>query len=109
MKHLIFKYLFVLVCAFSVLQNAGVGIISFIMAGDKQTELQHTGAANDDEDAPERSEREVAFQEYFITHLYIDVTPLCINCSPAAYADEQSNHHLGWVSPVPTPPPNQLA
>ena len=97
-----------MVCAFSVLQYSCAGIISLVIADDNQTELQHSSSANDDEDAPERSEREVTFQEYFFTHLYINVTPLCITCSPAGYADAQSDHHLGWVAPVPTPPPNQV-
>ncbi|TWR29294.1 hypothetical protein FPZ43_10050 [Mucilaginibacter pallidiroseus] len=109
MKHLILKYLFVLVCTITVLQNSGAGVLSMFFPDDDVIALQITNTANDDEDAPERSEKEINFQEYFFTHLYIDVTPQCITCSPVGYADEQNNHHLGWVTPVPTPPPNQLA
>jgi hypothetical protein len=106
MKPIWLKYLLVVICIFSLLEGTGVFSSLAFDPDDRHTEWQSTNA--DDEDATERSEKETNLKECYTTLELLQINPLCINCEPMQYADEQSNNHLAWVSPVPTPPPNQL-
>jgi hypothetical protein len=106
MKLICLRHLLVFVCIFSLLEGTGAAVRSVFSLTDHHSEWQADNS--DDEDAPERSEKETTLKEYYATPEYLQITPLCISCEPMQYANEQSNHHLAWVSPVPTPPPNSL-
>jgi hypothetical protein len=106
MKLFCLRRLLILACVFSLLEGTCAFVSSVFSLTDHHTEWQ--ADSSDDEDAPERSEKETHLKEYYVTHEYLQIAPLYISCEPMQYADEQSNHHLAWVSPVPTPPPNPL-
>jgi hypothetical protein len=106
MKLVWLKYLLVFVCIFSLLEGMGISMTSLFDHGDQHNEWQ--SATTSDEDAAGRSEKETNFKEYYTTLELLQIDPLCINCEPVEYADQQNNHHLAWVSPVPTPPPDLL-
>ena len=100
------RHLLIFVCIFSLLEDTGASLSSVFSFTDRHSEWQAYSA---DDDATERSEKETNLKEYYTTHEYLQLTPLCISFEPVQYADEQSSNHLAWVSPVPTPPPNPLA
>lgn len=106
MKLICLRHLLIFVCLFSLLEGTGSFVSSVFSLTDHHTEWQ--AKSSDDDDATERSEKETNLKEYYTTYEYLQIAPLCISCEQMQYADEQSNHHLAWVSPVPTPPPNPL-
>ena len=106
MKPIWLKHLLVFVCIFTLLEGMGLFSSLAFDPDDQHTEWQ--SANGDDEDATERSEKETNLKEYYTTLELLQVNPVCTNCEPLQYADEQSHNNLAWVSPVPTPPPNQL-
>ena len=105
MKLIWLKYLLVFVCILSLLQGTGVFSSLVFDTDDQHNEWSATA---DDDDATERSEKETNLKEYYTMLELLQINPACTNCEPLQYAHEQSQNHLAWVSPVPTPPPNQL-
>jgi hypothetical protein len=106
MKLVWLRHLLVFVCVFSLMEGTGASVSSVFSLTDHHSEWQADNS--DDDDAAERSEKETTLKEYYATPEYLQIAPLCISCEPIQYTHEQSNHHLAWVPPVPTPPPNSL-
>lgn len=106
MKLIWLRHLLVFVCVFSLLEDTGGSVSLLLSFTDHHIEWQ--ADSSDDDDATERSEKETNQKEYYAIYEYLQIAPLCTSCEPIQYTDEQSNHHLAWVPPVPTPPPNSL-
>ena len=105
MKFAWLKYLLVFVCIFSILESTGVSVISiFKKASICQTDCS---LVNDDDDAAEKTEnKENNLKEFWSVNPDLSLPQFHLHVKVIDYPDEKSNHHLAWVPPVPTPPPN---
>ena len=95
----------VFVCLFSILESTGVSVISIL----KKTNISQNDCCqvNDDEAATEKKEnKETNLKEFWTIHQDLLIPRLHINGITIDYPKEKNNHHLAWVPPVPTPPPN---
>jgi hypothetical protein len=105
MQFIWLKHLLVFICIFSILESTGVSITSILVKNNVcQSDCHVVG---DDDDAAEKSEnKESNLKEFWAIHHHVAYPQLPINYKAVIYPDEKSSHHLAWVSPVPTPPPN---
>jgi hypothetical protein len=100
-----FRYLLVFVCLFSILERTGIANGLLLNLSKQQTAWQHHQDTDEDGTEPNQT-KEVDLKEYWaVTHSFISLS-LPDVCKPVTYHQEQSAHHLGWISPVPTPPPD---
>lgn len=98
-----FKHLFVFVCLFSLLESTGISMIKLIAkAGISQTDKNSLA----DDDATERSEREVSVKEMLAIEPFCTLPLISLQAQSYIYPTETLVPHLGWISPVPTPPPD---
>lgn len=105
MKFAWLKYLLVFVCIFSILESTGVSITSLF----KKASVCRTDCSpvNDDDDATEKTEnKESNPKEFWSINQDLSLLRLYIYSKVIDYPDEKSDHHLAWIPPVPTPPPN---
>jgi hypothetical protein len=101
------KYLLVFVCLFSILERTGIANGLLIDAPKHQAAWQHHQDSDDDSAEPNQT-KEVDLKEYWaITHSSFSL-PLLAVCRQITYHQERSSNHLGWILPVPTPPPNRV-
>ena len=107
MKAAFLKYLMVIACIVCLLEGAGVPLSAAFGSHTRQSEWQ--SSTTDDDDATERSEKETNLKEFYADDQLIVPMPQYAILSHANYAREQDCYHLGWIPPVPTPPPNSLA
>jgi hypothetical protein len=99
------KRLLVFICIFSILESTGVSITSMLIKTNICQSDCHV--VSDDDDAAEKNEnKESNLKEFWAIHQDLAYPQLHINYKAIIYPDEKSSHHLAWVSPVPTPPPN---
>ncbi|MCQ6960875.1 hypothetical protein [Mucilaginibacter aquariorum] len=105
MRFIWLKRLLVFICIFSILESTGVSITSLLIKTNTCQSDCHV--VNDDDDAAERNEsKESSLKEFWAIHHDLAFPQPHIYCKAVIYPDEKSSHHLAWVSPVPTPPPN---
>jgi hypothetical protein len=105
MKFAWLKYILVFICIFSILESTGVSITSVLI----KTNIcqRDCSPVSDDEDAAERNENKGSnLKEFWAIHQDLAFPQLHMYCKAISYPDEKSSHHLAWISPVPTPPPN---
>lgn len=107
MKVAFLRYIIAFACIFTLLQGTGVPLSAAFSEPHKQS-LAST-SNSDEDDATSRAEKEVELKElYADASSFIIVAP-CVILQPAANSILQQNHHLAWIAPVPTPPPNSLS
>ena len=105
MQFIWLKRFLVFICIFSILESTGVSITSLLIKTNTCQSDCHV--VNDDDDAAERNEsKESNLKEFWAIHHDLAFPQPHIYCKAVIYPDEKSSHHLAWVSPVPTPPPN---
>ena len=102
-----FKYLFVLVCLFSIMEKTGTSALSFfshikVLVTEQQAEKQ----ANESSENSEAKQVEV--KEYWAVHPNVNLSLHYLNFKPVRYPQETSQHHHNWCPPVPTPPPSTI-
>ena len=98
-----FKFLVVFICLFSLLESTGISMIKLI-AKASTSQVQKNDLADDD--ATERSEREVSLKEILAVEPFCTLPLLALQVHSYSYPTEAMVPHLGWISPVPTPPPD---
>lgn len=100
------KYLLVFVCLFSIMEGTGISVLSLLT---KSTVCQaDCGLGNDDENTNERNEvKETRLPELWADENDLKIPSIYIDLKKVTYPQEQQTAHLGWVPPVPTPPPNR--
>jgi hypothetical protein len=105
MKIVWLKHLLVFICIFSILESTGVSLSSLL----KKTTISQNdySSLNDDEDAAQRNEnKETNLKEFWVIQQNLLLPQLNLCGIAVDYPNEKSSHHLAWISPVPTPPPN---
>lgn len=98
-----FKYLVVFICLFSLLESTGISMIRMIVKASI-THVQKSALADDD--ATERSDREVNLKEILAVEAFCTLPSVALHVQTYNYSTEAFVPHLGWISPVPTPPPD---
>lgn len=107
MRVTLLKYLMMTTCILCMLEGAGVPLSAAFSNHHRQSEWQ--AAATEDDDATERSEKEVNLKEFYADTQLVFLLPQYALSTQSAYIGENHCHHLGWIPPVPTPPPNSFA
>ena len=99
------KYLLVFVCLFSMMEGTGISVSLLTKSTVCQEDCR---LGNDDEDTNERNEvKETKVQELWSPDHDLKAPLTYISLKKVSYPHEQQTAHLGWVPPVPTPPPNR--
>ncbi|OOQ58046.1 hypothetical protein [Mucilaginibacter pedocola] len=108
MRSALFKYLLVFVCLFSVLERAGI-VNALVTAMAAKHQQQYPAPADgEDDDARPNETKEVELKEYWAITGSQYILPVLSVGSSSWHHPHQCGHHLGWIPPVPTPPPNHV-
>ena len=98
------KQIFILICLFSLLESTGISLIKLIAHTSITQEDKNTSA---DDDATERSESKI--KEILAVEPFYNLSVPALHAEHFVYPVVNDARHLGYISPVPTPPPNVQA
>lgn len=100
------RYLLVIFFIFSVMEKAGVSVLSLLNVNNKELSEK---LFDEEEDASARAEsKEVAAKEYWLHYATWQLPEPYLTGERLTFASAESSMPLAYFPSVPTPPPNPI-